>query len=320
MEKNNKVRIVKTATKGDIAMARCGFFLYNTEYVDIEKDKLPVYTYIRSAVAVVEVKNNSIFISHDIETLKEMQKQESHIENEIIYDLSQQRIGIYDKYGSVSWLSPKDIRAVNEKAYELDFIDSRKIEQTNENLSDESAYNRIEQMPKHKKCRYGVPYIYGRGEEGKNYCAAGARTLGEMYENMMEIDISQCENCENYKSMYIEYPLTIEKLNIKQPSAWGIQFKPVRVRLCEDNRTYFGILLGEFPWMTRASYSDDTGELEISTTTNPCILIPELNRVVFGAESWWGVIKPGEDISDITDDDIENVWYMKLLRSMNKEE
>lgn len=178
----------------------------------------------------------------------------------------------------------------------------------------------VESMPKHEKCRYRVPNLHSRGEDGRNYCAVGARTLGEMYENKTEIDISQCENCENYKSKYIEYPLTIEKLNIRQPSAWGIQFKPVRVRLCEDNRTYFGILLGEFPWMTRASYSDDTGELEISTTTNPCILIPEINRVVFGAESWWGVIKPGEDISDITDDDIENVWYMKLLRSMDKEE
>jgi hypothetical protein len=47
---------------------------------------------------------------------------------------------------------------------------------------------------------------------------------------------------------------------------------------------------------------------------NPAMFVPELNRIVFGCESWWKVLNNKEDFSDITDADIENVWYVKALR------
>lgn len=51
---------------------------------------------------------------------------------------------------------------------------------------------------------------------------------------------------------------------------------------------------------------------------NPCILIPELNRIVFGAESWWSKIDESEisNISEISDSCISNQWYIKLLKEM----
>ena len=40
----------------------------------------------------------------------------------------------------------------------------------------------------------------------------------------------------------------------------------------------------------------------------------ELNKIVFGAESWWRKLNSPEDLKAITDDDIENTWYVKLLK------
>lgn len=175
----------------------------------------------------------------------------------------------------------------------------------------------ISETPRYRKCMHYVPV--GFSEPDKHYCAPDAKTLGEQFEQKREINVADCEKCNKYKCRYIEYPLTIHGLEIKNPEAWGVCFEPVKVRLCEDGKTYFGILLGEFPWLTTASFNEADKILKISSTTNPCILMPEQNKIVFGAESWWSRIEPGEDISDITDADIENTWYVKLLREIFKE-
>ena len=175
--------------------------------------------------------------------------------------------------------------------------------------------------PRYRKCAHYVPgSIFLAGEKNRHFCAPEAKTLGEQWEQKKEIDINCCDGCDKYKCRYIEYPLTIEGIEIRHPEAWGITFEPVRVRLCEDSKTYFGILLGEFPFHTTVSFKEENKKLKISSVTNPCILLPEQKKVVFGCESWWSRIKPGEDISDITDTDIENTWYVKLLRDIEKGE
>lgn len=172
----------------------------------------------------------------------------------------------------------------------------------------------MEELQKCQRCKY---YTCGILENPlKHYCSPGAKTLGEKIENKHEINVDDCEKCSQFKSKYIEYPITVQEMDVKDPKAWGICFDPVKVRLCKDDKTYFGILLGNFTWMTHVTYNEDKEKLEVSTITNPCILLPEQKKIVFGAESWWCRINPGEDISDITDSDIENTWYVKLLKEM----
>lgn len=175
-----------------------------------------------------------------------------------------------------------------------------------------------EELKRYEKCVHYVPDF--NSEAVVHRCAPNAKTLGEQWEQAQEINPEGCETCEKFKSRYIEYPLTIQGLDIKKPEAWNVSFCPVRVRLCEDDKTYFGILLGEFPWHTNASYNEESGMLKISTMTNPCILLPREKKVVFGAESWWSKIEQGEDISDITDEDINDQWYMKLAKELAGEE
>jgi hypothetical protein len=48
--------------------------------------------------------------------------------------------------------------------------------------------------------------------------------------------------------------------------------------------------------------------------------VPDLDRVVWGYESWWGVIKGPEELKEITDEDIQNVWYVKAMKQMSERE
>ena len=94
-----------------------------------------------------------------------------------------------------------------------------------------------------------------------------------------------------------------------------MKLKPVRVRPCDDEKTYFGIYLGDFPHFQSASFDERTGMLKFNAANNPCIYIPELNKVVFGSGSWWSEIENANDIQDITDELINDQWYVKLLKA-----
>ena len=48
------------------------------------------------------------------------------------------------------------------------------------------------------------------------------------------------------------------------------------------------------------------------------MFVPELNKIIYGAESWWSIIKSSDDISDITNNEINNQWYMQLLSGIYK--
>ena len=50
---------------------------------------------------------------------------------------------------------------------------------------------------------------------------------------------------------------------------------------------------------------------------NPAIYVPELGKVIYGMESWWHAIKDEKELKDITDNDIDNVWYVKALKEVN---
>lgn len=108
----------------------------------------------------------------------------------------------------------------------------------------------------------------------------------------------------------------IEKSGIftrTRPGSW------VSIRPCspEENKTYLGIFLG---YVATGIHGEEDGEvitLEFSGY-NPAIYVPELDRIVFGYESFWGEIKSQEDLKEITDQDIENVWYVQAIKSLEK--
>jgi hypothetical protein len=98
-----------------------------------------------------------------------------------------------------------------------------------------------------------------------------------------------------------------------KPGAW------VAIRTCEPSETdtYLGLFLGGVATGFTTAITDDAMELQFSSH-NPAIYVPELNRIVFGYESWWGEIKSPEDMRKITNKDIENIWYVRALKELQE--
>lgn len=90
---------------------------------------------------------------------------------------------------------------------------------------------------------------------------------------------------------------------------------PVKVRYCKDDKTYFGIYIGDMALSTTVNIDEEKLVCEYGGF-NPAIFVPALGKVVYGCESWWGPINGPEDLEDITDDDINNVWYVKAIMDM----
>ena len=156
---------------------------------------------------------------------------------------------------------------------------------------------------------------------GKNHDEAHCVADGWEDEKVKTVTESDCEKCQKYDSRYIEYPITVNGINQNFRQYWKEEGsgKLVKVRPCGKeygNKTYLGFLLGDLPIGLYITHNPETLEMKVSTTGNPAIYVPELGKIRFGMESWWGEIESPEELKDISDDDISNTWYVKLLQEM----
>jgi hypothetical protein len=111
----------------------------------------------------------------------------------------------------------------------------------------------------------------------------------------------------------------IDECCIKQPP----KAKLVRVNPCSDNpenKTYLGFYLGRAPIDTSLFFDKKENRLSVVHHNNPVIFIPELGKCVYGINSWWGEIKSPEELSAITKDEINNTWYVKMLKDLLEDE
>lgn len=133
----------------------------------------------------------------------------------------------------------------------------------------------------------------------------------------------ECEICEKFDSRYIEYPLTINGIENSKIDICGLGH--VCGALCEitpcaeeyNNKSFIGIYLGDLPIAITTSHNRETGFINSRAMTNPAIFVPEIKKIIYGCESWWREIETIEDFKGIGKEDIENTWYVKLLKSLN---
>ena len=163
-------------------------------------------------------------------------------------------------------------------------------------------------------CRYSHPSMQ---DFGACHCVVD----GWEDEQVKTVTKENCEACEKFKSRYIEYPLTIQGIENKKINTKGIGHTCgalCEVRPCGEEyqeRTY----LGDLPIGITSSYDEKTGILSNGTINNPAIFVPELKKIVYGVGSWWREIKGIEEFKGISKEEIENTWYVKLLKGMEKE-
>lgn len=130
--------------------------------------------------------------------------------------------------------------------------------------------------------------------------------------------------CDEYDNRFIEYPIEVSKINFANVKAQNAKSGIlVRIRPCEDKyegKTYLGLYLGDLATRATAEHSPKTKELNINFVTNPAIFVFDLKKIIFGYESWWGIIESEEELKKITDQDIDNIWYVKALNALNQAE
>jgi hypothetical protein len=94
----------------------------------------------------------------------------------------------------------------------------------------------------------------------------------------------------------------------------------VKVRPCGDEyegKTYVGLLLGDMKIGCGYGVTTD-GVLEVvNAHKNPAIYMLGPNQLIFGCESFWGVIENEEELDKlITDSGIQNIWYVRALKEL----
>jgi hypothetical protein len=126
----------------------------------------------------------------------------------------------------------------------------------------------------------------------------------------------------------MKFPMEISSIKLAgfQPSRRGLDRigSLVRIRPVDSEnskKTYLGIYLGDLPRGADIMRGSKSKALMVTGRNNPAIWVPELNKVVWGDSSWWGVVTSKEEAERlITDADIENIWYVKALKEMFKSE
>lgn len=123
--------------------------------------------------------------------------------------------------------------------------------------------------------------------------------------------------CPDFKSRYLEFPLTVQGIELRGclPPMREVG-KLVRVRLCDDDKTYLGVYLGELARAPMAYTRSDSQNLIVSLYQNPALFVPALSRIVWGDESWWSIIDSEDDLRNISNDDIASQWYVRLAKAL----
>lgn len=178
---------------------------------------------------------------------------------------------------------------------------------------------KIEAKTKQERCRFCHPSI----SDMQNW-----HCVVEGWENdkVKVVTAEQCEQCDKFDSRFIKYPLTIQGIDNAEIDTSGLGHDCGE--LCEispcgkeyGGKSYIGIYLGDLPIAITSSYHRETGILTNRTMNNPAIFVPELKKIIYGCESWWREIKSIEDFNGISKEDIENTWYVKLLKIMGGSE
>ena len=96
----------------------------------------------------------------------------------------------------------------------------------------------------------------------------------------------------------------------------------VSIRPCAkeyEGKTFLGIMIGDIGCRHTVFFDPEKKELAVYFGSNPAIFVPDLNKVIFGYESWWGEIEGPDDLKQITTETIQNQWYVQALKALEEE-
>ena len=178
---------------------------------------------------------------------------------------------------------------------------------------------------KQSRCRYHMYDLDPRDPMNAKKIKSNCKRKGINDEDIeRDITVEQCENCPHFKSRFIEYPISVSAIDVQEFDGKLLYQEDVgklaKVRPCGEeygDKTYLGIFLGDIPQSPHVSHNPETGVLSIRAFCNPAIFVPKLNKIIFGCESWWSIVRDEDDLDkEITDELINNQWYVRMAKLM----
>lgn len=168
---------------------------------------------------------------------------------------------------------------------------------------------------KQDRCRFCHRFM------GKNHNESHCVVDGWEDDEVKIVTEEECEACNYFESKFIEYPLTIQGIENQKIDTSG---EYEIGSLCEispcakgyEGKSFIGIYLGDLPIGIHTTYDRKSGILNNFAMKNLAIFVPKLKKIVYGMESWWRIIEKSEDFKGISKEDIENTWYVKMLKDM----
>jgi len=84
-----------------------------------------------------------------------------------------------------------------------------------------------------------------------------------------------------------------------------------------EDKTYLGIFLGGIARIESTAFNTVEKTIIIYNREHPAFFVPKLKKIIFGFESWWKPITNIDTLKEITDEDIQNTWYVKALKEID---
>lgn len=139
------------------------------------------------------------------------------------------------------------------------------------------------------------------------------RTLGNLYRATQRIGLLLAMN----ELKDVCHP---ENSAVQKPLFGGNVGDMVSIRPVAEEykgKSFIGFMIGEIATGSSISVTENKIQLNFSGH-NPAIFVPFLGKIIYGYESWWAKIEDENDFKEITEKDIENVWYVKLWKQMQE--
>jgi hypothetical protein len=121
----------------------------------------------------------------------------------------------------------------------------------------------------------------------------------------------------------LKYPVSVSGIHFEGTLVEDWRKKAnqlVRIRPCGEEfggKTYLGLYLGDVARTVGCTYDRESGVLGVYVGVhNPAIWVPSLKRVIFGCESWWGVIESEAQLREISNEAIDGIWYVQAMKSL----
>jgi len=129
--------------------------------------------------------------------------------------------------------------------------------------------------------------------------------------------------CDNYKQMFIEYPILVQKIttdyNFDKHNEQLNVGKYCITTIFEDgyeNIPYLGLYLGEQPLSILSAYESESATIRNKFITNPAIYIFSFKKIFFGVNTKWKFIENIEDLKLVEDEKLSCGFFENVKKTL----